>query len=267
MISLTKNDWLPLGVASFYIMKQLLTNFVSFSQGVHCLDRNTDATIGAKLLFIGQALLFIFLFKVVIAIISISLNKYGLIEQTKGSGDLTAWLSETSNTKFILEVVILAPLLEETSFRGILQSDRITITVAFTVLFYLLTCVVAHTDFYSFTIRTISISGISILAGILFHKFAADYLLNVTSDYNSSIYIIWFSACGFALWHYNNYDFTAARPQTILLALLPHFISGLIFSWTSLMYGLRWSIILHIINNAIPVLITIWRASQDTKVA
>ncbi|QMW01218.1 CPBP family glutamic-type intramembrane protease [Spirosoma foliorum] len=248
-------------------MKQLFINFFDFLQGASYLDK--DINIGAiyKILFIGKAIGLIFLFKVIIGFLSLLLNKYGLIDPSKGSGDLTSWLSETSNSQFILEVVILAPFFEEFAFRGIIQSNRLTLTLAFIVISYLIICILNRANFYSLTARTLPIGIFSILIGFFFHKYISYYLANLTSNYKINIYIIWLSAFLFSLWHYNNYDFTNARPQTILLALLPHLISGLFFSWTSLMYGLKWSIILHIINNAIPVLIIIFRASQESKVA
>ncbi|GAB4055065.1 CPBP family glutamic-type intramembrane protease [Spirosoma litoris] len=248
-------------------MKQLFIDFFAFSQGVNYLNKDINTSVSYKFLFIGKAIGFIFLFKLIIGFLSISLNKYGLIDPSKGSGDLTSWLSETSNFQFIFEVVILAPFLEEFAFRGIIQSNRLTVTLAVIVIAYLMACVLNQANFYSLTVKTLSIGIFSILFGILFYKFLSYYLISLTANYKINIYIIWLSACGFALWHYNNYDFVNARPQTIFLALLPHFISGLVLSWTSLIYGLKWSIILHIINNAIPTLIIIWRASQESKIA
>ncbi|MFD2935124.1 CPBP family glutamic-type intramembrane protease [Spirosoma flavum] len=66
--------------------------------------------------------------------------------------------------------------------------------------------------------------------------------------------LIWVSAIGFALLHFSNYPLEGVRPQTVIAILFPHLVAGLLLSWTSQWNGLRWSIYLHILNNALPAL-------------
>ncbi len=247
-------------------MKQMLADFTSFLQRDISFIDPASANIRFKLLFIVKAFVLLFLFKVIWGFISLQLLKYGLMNQTKGSGDLNTWLSEVSGFEFILQVVILAPILEETAFRGILQRDQSLVAVAVSVLFYLLICKSLNLNFYGLSKATLIVISGSVILLLMLYNWSF-ILTEITKNIdNHKTLLMWLSAVGFAFWHYHNYEFEGAPFYTILLVLFPHFVAGLFFSWTSLRYGFFWGLALHMFNNAIPVFITLIKSHGSATV-
>lgn len=233
----------------------MFTDFFVFVKSQE-VSEETFTSIRTRVIFISKAFLLLLVFKVVIAMINVFLVKIGWIDKILTGENLRIWLSQTSQFNFFLEVIILAPVLEEIAFRGILQRSGSIIKLALSMIFYLSVCKIFRLDFYSISIQTAPVIGIASLILLI----PQSYMISVTKKLNKPLVhrcMLWISALLFAFWHYYNHDFSEARIQTIAMTLLPHVLSGLIFSWTSLRFGLQWSLSLHIINNLVPVLMTL----------
>lgn len=240
-------------------MKQLLSGnlfFIPADSTTFSIDY--AANVRRKLLGIAKAYFFLLIFEMIWGYLTFYLEKHGIIPLTKGSGNLNAWATKMPISTFIWQVILLAPLLEETAFRGILQRKPSLQALSVTVLVYLLVCKTFGLAFYTLSLSTGLVLAGSTLLWILLYQWNSLLLTELTKrlDRNRSV-LIWLSAIGFAFWHYHNYNFDSAGIVTILIILFPLFISGLFFSWASLRYGFIWGILLHILCNALPVMLAV----------
>lgn len=240
-------------------MKQIIVELTNFTQGSSLLQRDLQANSASKMVFILKAFLLLLLIKLVVGSTGVILSKYGFINSVKNSDNLTSWLSEVSTVRFFLEIVILAPLLEEFCFRGITQSNSTVLMCSSITFLYLFSCRLNGINFYEFHLKSILILLLSIILCIIFKDKIIDTLLMINSSTISRICLVYLSSIVFALWHYNNYNFSNANFQTKAFTLLPHFFSGLIFSWFAIKYGIKWSLSAHIFNNFIAILFTFIR--------
>lgn len=240
-------------------MKQIIVELTNFTQGSSLLQRDIQASSAVKMVFILKAFLLLLLIKLVVGSTGVILSKYGFINSVKNGDNLTSWLSEVSTVRFLVEVVILAPLLEEFCFRGITQSSSTVLIYSSITFLYLFSCRLNGVNFYEFHLKSILILLVSIALSIIFKDKIISTLLTINSSTISRICLVYLSSILFALWHYNNYNFVNVNFQTKVLTLLPHFLSGLIFSWFAIKYGIKWSLSAHIFNNFIAILFTLIR--------
>ncbi|WP_425443510.1 CPBP family glutamic-type intramembrane protease [Spirosoma oryzae] len=209
------------------------------------------------MVFILKAFLLLLLIKLLVGSTCVILSKYGFINSVKNGDNLTSWLSEVSTIRFFVEVVILAPLLEEFCFRGITQSNSTVLIYSSITFLYLFSCRLNGVNFYEFHLKSILILLVSVTLCIIFKDEIISTFLTINASTISRIFLVYLSSIFFALWHYNNYNFANVNFQTKVLTLLPHFLSGLIFSWFAIKYGIKWSLSAHIFNNFIAVIITL----------
>jgi membrane protease YdiL (CAAX protease family) len=196
----------------------------------------------------------LFSFKSLFGIIKIILLKNNLITNTAGSGTPDQWIAEVSINIFALQAVVFAPLYEEFAFRGILQKTKIIFKSFIVIFISLLICIITGTKIYEFSLNY-SIIFISVFAiTFLFIKEPLLSLIQGFTQKNTKLIICVMSVL-FALWHFGNFDFSKANTFTIIFTFLPFFVSGLIFSWISIRKGFFIGLILHVINNALPVLV------------
>lgn len=240
-------------------MKETVIAFSSFlTKDIQFFSRETGVSIRHKMLGITQAYVTLFLFKLIWGLILFQLEKQGVIPLTKGAGNLDVWIAEVSVSTFVWQVLILAPLLEETAFRGFLQKEPVWLALSLCTLFYLLVCKSLGLEFYSLSMKTAGVMAGSALGYSLLVQGNGWLLTQLAKVIDrGKTWLMWLSAASFAFWHYHNYEFAAAGPLTVLLVLFPLFISGLFFTWTSLRHGFLWGIALHMLTNAIPVLMTL----------
>ncbi|MDQ1089936.1 type II CAAX prenyl endopeptidase Rce1 family protein [Siphonobacter sp. SORGH_AS_1065] len=238
-------------------MKEILTDFFSFLRSNSNLVEHASVSVRYKCLIIGKAFIALLIFKISWAFFGLQLLKLGIVSQAKGSDGLNSWLSEVSEARFILQVVLLAPLFEELAFRGILQRKKYLFIVSVFILIYLLVSKSFSLNFYTFSGPTIYVLTGSLIIALILHNWS--YLFNKITLWVDSTrrLLIWLSAIGFAFWHYHNYDFDQVPFYTVVLVLFPHFMTGLLVTWLSLRYGFFWGLLLHMINNAIPAFYTL----------
>lgn len=192
-------------------------------------------------------------FRSLFGILKIILLKNNLIASTNGAGSPEQWIEETSIYTFALQVAILAPLYEEFAFRGLIQKSKTIFKVAIIIIFFLLACTVTKTKIYEISINALIIFSIAISIVLLINSKIIVTIQNFIARNTKTL--IYMSSALFALWHYGNYDFSKANIFTIIITFLPHFVSGLIFSWVSVKKGFFIGLILHFINNLLPVII------------
>ena len=192
-------------------------------------------------------------FKSLFGILKIILLKNNLITSTTGLGSPDQWIAETSIYTFALQVAILAPLYEEFAFRGVIQKNKTIVKFSIIIFLFLLVCIITGTKIYKLSINSVIILS-TVISIVLFINSKIIVTIQNFSERNTKS-IIYLNSVLFALWHYGNYDFSKANIFTIIITFLPHFVSGLIFSWVSIRKGFFIGLILHIINNLLPVII------------
>lgn len=194
------------------------------------------------------------LINVLVAMLQMLLLRWGVITETKSSGIIPAYLRNKQTYQVIIEIVLLAPLLEETAFRGLLQHNRWWLRLSLISLSYLITCRIFQLNFYLLTWYTASILLFSFLTLLLSGR-QINAMIMFANRQSTRIILIWLSAILFSLWHYYNFDFSQAGILTVLISLLPFLINGLLLSYVAAKNGLAWSILMHLVNNAWPLLI------------
>ncbi len=192
-------------------------------------------------------------FKSVFGILKIILLKNNLITPTTGPGSPGEWIAETSLYTFALQVAVLAPLYEEFAFRGIIQKNKTIVKSSIGIILFLLSCILTGTKIYELSVNA-SIILIIVISILLFLSSKTIILIQDFIERNTKS-IIYLSSVLFALWHHGNFDFSKANTFTIFFTFLPHFVSGLIFSWISIRKGFFSGLILHFINNILPVIV------------
>lgn len=183
------------------------------------------------------------------------LYKLNLIVSVNGAGSPESWIEDSSLIIFAIQVAILAPILEEFAFRGVLLKNKSVIILSFTILLFLIACRVSNTAFYSISIASVTIFVISFLTVFVLSNKLLPQIINFTQK--NIKWLIYLSSVCFALWHYKNFDFSNANLTTVIITFCPYFFSGLVYCWISNRKGIHIGLSLHFINNVLPVLIAI----------
>lgn len=235
-------------------MKSIFGEFVIFLQYDQFTSPQSRLTTWHKIVFTSRALILLLSIKIGIAVLSFLLTRGHFIDDLGRHNILQPWLAQGSTLDFLVEVVLVAPLLEELAFRGLLQPDIRLVWMGVSSLLYVLISRSLNIDYYS-----LSQTSLAVLTGSLGCTWLLKRPLGCFRQWVSSPTrfqtLIWVSALGFAGLHYGNYPLSGVRPQTVVAALFPHFVAGLFLSWVSLRNGLGWSIGLHMLNNALPALL------------
>ena len=192
-------------------------------------------------------------FKIFLITLKTTFTRLNLITSTDGAGSPEQWIAETSIYTFALQVAILAPILEEFAFRGILIQNKKIIKFSVIVILYMLICTVTKTSIYTLSTESVIILASCTFLTLLFENIITSNVQEFTR--NNLKWLVYFNSVLFALWHYGNFDFTKADILTTTFTLLPYFISGLVFSWFAMRKGFEFGLLLHFMNNLVPVII------------
>lgn len=226
--------------------------FISFLKG-HPIPAG-QSTLISKIKLTILMLIAMLVVNTLVAGLQIMLLRWGITQPIRSYGAIPEYMKDMPRYRIVLEIVLLAPLLEETAFRGILQNNERWFRIALVSLAYLIICRIFSLNFYELSWPT---------TGILF---AASFLLFIRKKYTTKIIdlkdshpfrliLIWLSAVAFGFWHYYNFDFSQAGMITVAVSLLPFAINGLLLSYVAVKNGLSWSILLHMANNAWPMVL------------
>lgn len=192
-------------------------------------------------------------FKIFLLTLKTTFTRLDLMTSTDGAGLPEQWIAETSIYTFALQVAILAPVLEEFAFRGILIQSKKIIKLSVIFILYLISCKATETSIYTFSTESVIILILSIFLTLFFENKVTSNVQEFTR--NNLRWLVYFNSALFALWHYGNFDFAKADIFTIIFTLLPHFTSGLVFSWFAMRRGFEFGLLLHFMNNLVPVII------------
>ncbi|WP_295202617.1 CPBP family glutamic-type intramembrane protease [uncultured Chryseobacterium sp.] len=213
-----------------------------------------QSTLISKIKLTILMLIAILVVNTLVAGLQMMLLRWGITQPIRSSGVIPEYMKDMPRYRIVLEIVLLAPLLEETAFRGILQNNERWFRIALVSLAYLIICRIFSLNFYELSWPTSVI------------LFAASLLLFIRKKYTTKItdvkdrppfrlILIWLSAIAFGFWHYYNFDFSQVGIITIAVSLLPFAINGLLLSYVAAKNGLSWSILLHMANNAWPMVL------------
>ncbi|MXN91132.1 CPBP family intramembrane metalloprotease [Flavobacterium sp. Sd200] len=226
-------------------------HFISFLKGKPAIPELSG--------FIPRLKLFAWILPLMLLVIILSallqmlLVRLGITDAVKSTGMIPDYMRTMPSYRIILEIVILAPLLEETAFRGVLQRRVIWFKTGIFSLTYLMVCRILELNFYEVTLATSLIFCVASFTFLLREK----SILPIIAMFDRPplrAMTIWCSAIAFGFWHYYNFDFSDASFFTILISLLPFIINGLLLSYVAVKGGLPLSILLHMANNAWPLL-------------
>jgi membrane protease YdiL (CAAX protease family) len=204
-----------------------------------------DVTSKIRMIILG--LLAMLLVNVLVAFLQQLLLRASMISPVTSGGVIPAYMRNMSGVRVWTEIVLLAPIFEETAFRGILQTNNRIFQLSLSMAFYLLVCKCFHLNFYELTYGTAFV--IVMAACLSFLRIAVPEHINIRRS------ILFSSLLAFTFWHYDNFHFHQANLLTIGISLLPFFLNGCILTYVSMRYGLGWSIIIHMFNNAWPLLL------------
>ncbi|KQW93422.1 hypothetical protein ASC94_12350 [Massilia sp. Root418] len=153
----------------------------------------------------------------------------------------------TTDTKFMLMAVFLAPVAEELAFRAGLRSARYTLFAGPALL------VLARAGTIPLALAVAAaFSLIALLDWIYRRRFARPGLVMRRGRAFLRRYrlVVWAYAAAFAVIHIGNFDYSHQAAFLMPLMLLPQLFCGLVFSYLRIRHGLRYSILLHAAYNA-----------------
>jgi len=156
---------------------------------------------------------------------------------------------------FVL-IGFIGPLLEEFMFRLALIFKPIYLATSFSIVFLYLYSYYTGTElasFDSFLYRAI----IAILLFFLVYKLCSKYshfMNHIWINHTNKIVVV--MSFLFGLFHFMNYDRESLSFVNSFVILIPHFISGLIYSHLRLKYDFLSVVITHILFNMMGILIT-----------
>ena len=187
-------------------------------------------------------------------LLQILLTKFGIIQPVKSAGMIPDYMKSMSTFQVITEIAILAPILEETAFRGLLQKNYTWFRISLVSVFYLFICRIFGINFYELSISTASALLVSLITLFIPTKNINRFII-ILQKRTYRLFLIWGGAIAFGLWHYYNFDFKHIDILTVIVTLLPFMINGLLLAYVVAKNGLQWSIILHMANNLWPLII------------
>ncbi len=235
-------------------MNSYFSNLSSYLGIQYFFSDNNTITLTSFLL---KSWLFIYAIKFTCFLLIFILQKMDFVS-IKNVG-LTNWANDTSTYVFIFQVFILGPILEEILFRGILKGNIYLVSASISAFVFFCVKIYYKKNFYDVDEKFFFALLLSIVTFVVFvtvFRFT-NIGVNISKLYASNTYLrflIVISALCFAYWHSSNFEAKDFLSISLILALLPHFISGIVYSGVCLKYGITYSIMLHMSVNLLPVL-------------
>lgn len=177
------------------------------------------------------------------------LQRPGLIKAPAGDPDAM----EMPFYQFAAMAVLVSPLLEELLFRA--QLRRLSAGILF-----LSFSLGALLSLLTGTRWALLISPFIFLPLFILYRSRCCYSLRVKYDLWKRLFPwhFYFTASGFALVHLLNYQPGSGLFPAGLPYLLPQLCTGLVLGYTRMNYGLKYAVLLHVLYNAVPVLLLLW---------
>lgn len=163
-----------------------------------------------------------------------------------------SYVAESVNNGLIpvFVILIIAPLIEEISYRLFLKFTPLNLALSFTFISYFVLSLATKTEYY-----IINFSSLYILL-ICVGVFVISYLLIkkkkeiITQFYKNKFrLILYFSILLFAYSHLTNYPIKTTVLILSPILIIPQIISGILYSYIRLKLGFMLGVALHIISN------------------
>ncbi|MEP2280130.1 hypothetical protein [Maribacter sp.] len=205
---------------------------------------------GGKLPFKNKTRIFfkllglLFLLKLFYLCISLSLNSIDGIDMPIQS-ETQDFDSYSGFLKFSI-FAIVAPIIEELTFRLGLKFSKRNFIIMIAGLTYILLKIILDFNLYIAFVSALSIS--TLLVFVLSPK-----IVIILTNYwrNNRLIIFYLLILSFSFLHIANYDLSSSILVYIPIMALSHFLGGVIFSYARLKYSILMSVGLHIIHNAL----------------
>lgn len=227
--------------------------------------KNHEGTGSQLLKGIIEILIIKILTTIPVFIIIGKLKGMGIVPKITHAGMSTLIKSNDLLTILIMsfQLLILAPIVEELAFRGILRFNKVnfiisaslSISFVFTKLTYIYEPLSNYFGLMSFSV---AVAAVALIISPFFLYIAQHFNDEIIHQYQTKKLSItlWISCTLFALVHINS-NMNQLVVWVIPILILPQFISGFYFSFTRLKYGLKGSILLHVLANAL-----VWSAAM-----
>lgn len=156
-------------------------------------------------------------------------------------------IKNQSMIKTILMALLIMPVIEESAFRLGLIYSKINFIIS-------VSCLVFLSFFIFFNQSILRSAIIASVSFIILHTTIQGKTTSLLSTFfeNYKNQMVWCSILFFGLLHANNFFLKEIIPILPLL-VLPQLFTGLICSYTRLNMGFRYSIIVHITFNLLPI--------------
>ncbi len=150
--------------------------------------------------------------------------------------------------------IILAPIAEEFIFRYFLnkfQDSCWFVLVNIYIILYNLLWL------QSTSFEVVALLSVVVVAMVLKSKFRNDksFQFRAYRWFTRNYYLFFYlSALGFGLIHLGNHQFSRERLVLPVVLVLPQVFGGLILGYLRVRYGIRWSILFHMLNNFVLIM-------------
>jgi hypothetical protein len=160
-------------------------------------------------------------------------------------------ISDFSFLKKVFVLAIYSPIIEELAFRIGLKFSKWNVIIMFTFSSFTFIKLYFISDWF-FSILTSLILGF-----IVFIIFNNKIIFNSIEKFwwQNKRLVFYFSLFVFSFMHLNNYNITYELILFSPIVVSSHICAGFIFSYTRLKLGIVLAMILHSINNALPLIL------------
>lgn len=158
----------------------------------------------------------------------------------------------------LLLIGIIIPIFEEFAFRLYLKFKPIHIFISsFLIFYFLLTTFYFKVSYIDVTENSFLLRlGISAFVAILLFMTSKKLMVVFNAFWSNQFKLIFYSsALFFGLLHVTNFSIPFEEFYLAPLLVLTHIVSGLIFGYTRIKYGMVLAIVVHISNNLVGVIL------------
>jgi hypothetical protein len=148
--------------------------------------------------------------------------------------------------------LLVIPFIEELANRLYLIFKPINIAISISILFYSLISFINQSSFYEFNNFFYLKFAISVILGsIVYFILKTEKIKSIFEKIWLKYfkYIFYFSVLSFGLYHISKYSLTNCMYLLAPLLVIPQIISGIIWGYVRVKYGIFWSVLQHIIHN------------------
>ncbi len=229
-------------------MKEIFTHFYQFLK-TGKINRyensfNKKATEFGKLFLLFEIL---FVVAIIIAI-SVSIIVHPPKNETQ------KWVKNLTPVWAFLVPVVIAPLVEEFTFRYWLKATKLTLCLSSLFVSYILTNNIINSYYYrideTFTLEIAISFGV---AALMYFALSFKKVLSSVHKFweKNALILIWISILWFGFSHVKNFPFEGWQYLYAPIMVLPQLAMGSVLAFGRVKYGILFSILIHMIHNSI----------------